>query len=375
VAARRQQEEPMQYRTYGRNGPQVSALGYGAMRLPMRKDRLNATRSQLLLRRALRLGVNFFDSHHFYLNGLSEGAIGRAIKGFKSRHPIVVQTKTPFYQDKPVDYFKRLLDQAVEKLGAAPIDYLLFHSMTMDMFRRRGRQFFRFTDWAMKRGLIRHRGFSSHDSVAHVKAFVDTGEFAAMLLSYNWLNRKMAECIAYGAARGMGVSVMNPIGGGQLAMPHPRVLNLLPGAKSSAEVGLRFVMGTPGVAVALSGMDRIEQIDENARIASRRVPLTPRQRTVMASRLALARKAQDELCTSCGYCTPCPCGVDIPACFRLLHSATYFGLMDYAKRQYKWLIDHNMSGQSCKKCGRCLPKCPNNLPIVDRLAETVKLLS
>lgn len=365
----------MQYRTYGRNGPQVSVLGYGAMRLPMRNGRLNAAKSQQLLRHALRLGVNFFDSHHMYLNSFSEVAIGRAIRGFKGAHPIVVQTKTPFYQDKPIDYFKRLLEEAVEKLGVAPIDYLLFHSMTMDMFKKRGRQFFRFTDWAIKRGLIRHRGFSSHDSVANVKAFIDTGEFSAMLLSYNWLNRKMAECIEYGAQHGMGVSVMNPIGGGQLAMSHPRVLKLLPGAKSSAEVGLRFVLGTPGVAAAFSGMDRIEQIDENVRIASRRVPMTPRQREVMAKGLALAQKAQDELCTSCNYCAPCPFGVDISACFRLLHSATYFGLMEYAKRQYKWLIDHNMSGLSCKRCGRCLPKCPNRLPIPERLAETVKLLS
>lgn len=365
----------MQYRTYGRNGPLVSALGYGVMRLPMRKDKLNASKSQQLLRRALEAGVNFFDSHHLYLNSFSEAAIGRALRGFKARHPIVIQTKTPFYRDEPIDSFKRLLQEAVEKLGVAPIDYLLFHSMSMAMFKKRGRAFFRFTDWAIKQGLIRHRGFSSHESAANIKIFVDTGEFAAMLVSYNWLNRKMDECIAYGAGRGMGVSVMNPIGGGQLAARHPQVLRLLPGAKSSAEVGLRFVLATPGVSVVLSGMNEIEQVDENVRVASRRTPLTPGQQKVMRQRLAQAKQKQDEFCTSCGYCTPCPHGVDIPACFRLLHSETYFGLTDYAKRQYKWLIDNKMSGQACRQCGACLPKCPNRVPIIERLAETVRLLS
>jgi hypothetical protein len=365
----------MQYRSYGKGGPEVSTLGYGVMRLPMRKDKLNASKSQQLLRRALELGVNFFDSHHMYLNGFSEVAIGRAIRGFQAKHPIVIQTKAPFYKDEPVDYFKRLLDEAMEKLGVAPIDYLLFHSMNMTMFKKRGKQFFRFTDWAIKQGLVRRRGFSAHDSVENIKAFIDTGEFSAMLLSYNWLNRKMGECIEYGSQRGMGVSVMNPIGGGQLSMNHPQVLRLLPGAKSGAEVGLRFALGTPGVAVALSGMNEMEQIEENVRIVSRKQPLTARQRDVMFERIEQAQAVQDEFCTSCNYCAPCPCKVDISACFRLLHSATYFGLVDYAKRQYKWLVDNNMSGLSCRKCGACLPKCPNHVPIIERLAESVKVLS
>lgn len=365
----------MQYRTYGKNGPEVSALGYGVMRLPMRKDKIVAGKSQQLLRRALELGVNFLDSHHLYHNGLSEIAIGRAIKGFKGPRPLVIQTKTPFYNDQPIDHFKKLLDEAIAKLGVAPIDYLLFHSMDMNMFKKRGRKFFQFTDWAMKQGLIRHRGFSSHDSAENIKVFIDTGEFAAMLLSYNWLNRGVEECLAYGAQRGMGVSVMNPMGGGQLSMTHPQVLRLLPGAKSAAEVGLRFVLGTPGVAVVLSGMSEFDQIDENVKVAGRKTAMTPGQRRIMEQRLAAAKKDLDAFCTSCNYCGPCPCGVDISASFRLLHSATYFGLVEYAKRQYKWLVDRNMSGLSCKKCGKCLPKCPNKVPIIERLAGAAKLLS
>ncbi len=122
-------------------------------------------------------------------------------------------------------------------------------------------------------------------------------------------------------------------------------------------------------------MNETEQIDENVRVASKKTPLSELQRTAMTKRLAAAKKDLDAFCTSCGYCGPCPSGVDIPASFRLLHSATYFGLTEYAKRQYKWLINHDKSGHSCVQCGQCLPKCPNDVPIIDRLAEAARLLS
>ena len=133
----------------------------------------------------------------------------------------------------------------------------------MDAFEKRGKKFFALTDWAMRKGYVRHRGFSSHDTPEHVKQFIDTGEFAAMLVSYNWQNPTMAETIAYAADKGMGVSVMNPVGGGALAVNTRPVLRLLPGAKSGPEIALRYVLATPGVALALSGMNAPEQIEEN----------------------------------------------------------------------------------------------------------------
>ena len=350
------------------------------MRLPARRKgqwgTVNFTQSTRVIRRALAGGVNFIDSHHNYHGGLSEDAIGRALKGWKG-HRVYIQTKAPFYRDEPIDFFKRLLDEALTKLGVDCIDYLFFHSMNMEMFKRRHKAFFRFTDWAMKRGMIAHRGFSSHDTPENVKAFIDTGEFSAMLLSYNWLNPTMAGTIAYGARKGMGVAVMNPVGGGGLAATTPSILRLLSGARSSPEVALRYVLATKGVCVTLSGMSDIDQVDENLATASRRSYMTDRQAKTMKDRLGKLKTKFEQLCTSCGYCMPCPSGVNIPQNFMWLNQARYLGIEEFARERFAMLKNRkagDTSAHACVQCGVCLPKCPNNVPIPEQLEEAASML-
>ena len=320
----------MQYRLYGKDGPEVSRLGFGVMRLPLRKrgdwGRVNFSKSVTVMRRAMEAGVNFFDSHHTYHKGFSEVAIGRALKGWKGRR-IYIQTKTPIYEPKPLRHFKRLVEEALEKTGVNALDYLLFHSMSLEQFKRRARMFFKLTDWAMKKGYIRFRGFSSHEKPEHIRRFIDTGEFSCVLMSFNWLNREVEETIAYAAARGLGVSIMNPVGGGSLAADTPQVLRLLPRARSGAEVAFRYVLSTPGVTLALSGMNTLEQVAENTAIAGRRTTMTDRQRRYMRQRLKTLRRKSMKICTACGYCMPCPHGVDIPQNFLLLNQARLFGLI------------------------------------------------
>ena len=358
----------------------VSALGFGVMRLPARKkgdwNSVNFAAATRVLRAAFESGVNFVDSHHGYHGGLSEVAIGRALKGWKGQR-IIIQTKAPFYDDKPQYHFKKLLVEALEKTGVNTIDYLFFHSLRMKDFKKRGKKFFRFTDWAIKKGYIRRRGFSSHDTPENIRTFIDTGEFSNMLVSFNWHVRTVEDTIAYAADRGMGVAVMNPIGGGSLAARAPQILRLLPGAKTSAEVGLRYVLSTPGVTLALSGMNALDQVTENTTTASQKTPMTTRQRRAMQARLKRLDKKARLICTGCGYCMPCPHGVDIPQNFLRFNQARLFGLVEASRAAFKHLRqnrDGDKSAFACKKCGQCLPKCPNNVPIIKQLAETAKLL-
>ena len=371
----------MQYRKYGKDGPEVSRLGFGAMRLPPRKrgewGSVNFAQSTRVIRAALAAGVNLIDSHHDYHAGNSEVAIGKALKGWKGQR-VYIQTKTPFYIVKPLKHYQARIETALEKLGVECIDYLFFHSMNMEMFTKRGKGFFKLTDWAMKKGYVRHRGFSTHDTPEHVKAFVDTGEFSAMLASYNWHDQTMADTLAYAARAGMGVSVMNPVGGGHLAADSPKVRGLIRGAKTAPEVALRFVLATRGVTLALSGMNTFEQVAENAAIASRKTTMTAKQMKAFRQRLAKLDKAAAAICTACGYCMPCPQGVDIPRNFVILSRAKLFGLTKYARFKFRQLQrskSGDKSALACEACGACLPKCPNKIPIIEQLAETTKLLA
>jgi predicted aldo/keto reductase-like oxidoreductase len=338
---------------------------------------VNFSRSTDLMLRAMRAGVNFFDSHHGYHGGQSETAIGKALRRWKGGR-IWLQTKTPWYDEKPRAHFERLLAEALEKLGAGTIDYLLHHSLRMQTWKERGRGFIRFTDWAMKRGLIRHRGFSSHDTPQHVREFIRTGEFSVALLSYNWMNPQQRDTIAYAAERGMGVTVMNPAGGGTLAADTPQILRLLPGAGSAAQIAFRYVLATPGVTCALSGMNTAEQLDENVAVCGRRAHMTPAQARRMEGRLATIRRGSLQFCSACGYCMPCPGGVDIPANFGLMNEVKFFGLLDAARLRYARLGRHkdgDRSAAACRRCGACAPKCPLRVPIPERLSAVAATLA
>ncbi len=370
----------MKYRQYGSDGPLVSRLGFGVMRLPGKKKddwgSVHYARSVEVMRAAMNAGVNLFDTHHGYHHGKSEIAIGKALKGWKGQK-IYIQTKTPWYRDEPIEYFERLLDESLEKMGVDCIDYLFHHSIDLATWKKKGRAFVKFTDKAMKRGLIRRRGASVHDAPQSVKKIIDTGEFSALLFSYNWMNPKLREMIEYAASKGIGVSIMNPVGGGSLAAPTKEIMALLPGAKTPAELSLRYVLATPGVVSALSGMNTVAQVEENAAVANRKVPLTPAEERRFLSRLENIRSEASKFCTQCGYCMPCKHGVQIPQTFEWYNRAKFFGQVEFARKRYESMAkakEGDKSAAACKACGECLKRCPIKVPIIQRLHEAAKLL-
>ena len=178
--------------------------------------------------------------------------------------------------------------------------------------------------------------------------------------------------------KGIGVGVMNPVCGGSLAANTGPILRLLPGAKTAAEVAMRYALDTLGVTTALSGMNTVEQVLENTKIASRKSYMTKRQREVMEKGLAQFKQHSMQLCTSCGYCMPCPHNVDVPNNFLYLNRAKFLGLKESAAKDlvahFKTWSKIDKTALVCKKCGMCLPKCPNKIPIINQLEEVAELI-
>ena len=366
----------MQYRTYGKTGKKVSALGFGLMRLPMDGDHVDMDVAVELIRRAIELGVNYLDSAVGYCNAESQVAFGRSIEGLRDR--VYVSTKN-HYKGADGDEWQRNLDDSLDRIGVDVIDFYHLHGLSwdeyngmlgadgpIDRFRR-----------AKDEGVIRHKCFSCHDAPENMLKLIDTGEFEGMLLQYNLLDRRNEDVIAHAHAQGLGVAIMGPVGGGRLVAPSDQIQGLVRGSQSTPEVALRFVMANPNVTVALSGMGSMAMVEENAATAAREEPLNAAEREQVVASLADTQELMDLYCTGCGYCVPCPNDVDVPENFRLMNLHRVFGLTDHARDQYEGLGKKRKGdafveawAAACLQCGECEPKCLQNIPIIAQLEET-----
>jgi predicted aldo/keto reductase-like oxidoreductase len=374
----------MQYHNLGNTGMIVSVLGFGCMRLPMEGGHVKEEYSIKMLRRAYELGVNYFDTAENYCNTESQIVLGKALKGM-DRDKIYVSTKNGYKGDSGSEWRKRL-ETSLSRLDIDYIDVYHSHNLSWNEFQSgfgvKGGPIDE-AQKAKEEGLIRYLAFSSHDSAENIIKLINTGAFASMTVQYNILNRANEEAIATVYEKGMGVAIMGTVAGGRLAQPNEDIQKLRAGiAKSSAEIDIRFVLSNPGVSTALSGMNAIEQVEENVVTVSRTAPLTPEEKIQILESLEENKKLADLYCTGCGYCMPCPNGVDIPTNFLYMNYYRVYGLKDYARQQYATLKEKSLEdmdvpswADTCVECGECEPKCPQEIPIIKQLKETHSTLN
>ncbi|MCX5642753.1 MAG: aldo/keto reductase [Candidatus Omnitrophica bacterium] len=354
---------------FGKTPYKVKKLGFGIMRLPMLQDgKVDFELSTPMIRYAIEHGVNFLDSHHFYHNGESEEAIGRAVQGIP-RNKIILQTKIGMYNNYTEKECWRLLEQALRKMKTDYLDFYFSHSLSWENHLKYGKSFLSFTEKALNQGLIRYRGFSAHDKPENIKKIIISGEFSAMLVQYNLLDRSNEEVIALACERGLGVEIMGPLAGGMLGFPDEKIMKYSPvKVKSTAELALKFVLANPNIHVAFSGMNTLGQVAEN--IAS--VVSTSRFSRNDIGKLDQIFENQKKLlnlyCTGCGYCLPCPNKVNIPSIFRLYNFAQVYGLVKKAKKDYRALNPEEKASR-CLACGKCEEKCPQKIPIQKKLKQ------
>jgi uncharacterized protein len=373
----------MQYRKFGNTGISISALGFGAMRLPHKKidgkDVLDIEEGIKTIHRAFELGVNYIDSAPYYCEGESEVVVGKALKGWRDK--VFISTKNPIEDDSGVHYRERL-EKSLKKLDVEYIDFYHMWGIDWETYEQKicakdGP--LKVALRAKEEGLIKHISFSFHGKPEDMIKLVDTGNFESVLCQYNLLDRSNEAAIKYAADKGLGVVIMGPVGGGRLGAPSEIIRSLMSkDVKSNAEAALRFVLSNPNVSCALSGMENIKMVEENACTAANNAKLNQSEIESINMAMEENKKLAELYCTGCNYCMPCPEEVNIPLNFQMMNYHKVYGITEYAKAEYKKIGTNEwMKGkkaEECIECGLCEDKCPQKLQIRRQLKETATAL-
>lgn len=367
---------------YGKTGKKLGRLGFGVLRLPSevrgREIVYDEEKSVDVIRYAIDSGINYFDTAPSYCGKRSQSILGQAIAG--RRDQIYLSTK---FDTAGPDLMIQF-ENSLKELGTDHIDFYHFWSMELEYFANQGLAKGGPMDHMTKlkeQGLIEHIAFSSHDKPENIMEIIRRGEgrFEGLLCQYNLLDRRNEEVMAYAKSRGMGVSVMGPMGGGRLGRP-AELMDVLPGGAStaSAETALRFVFSNPNVDIALSGMNTRAMIDENILAARNLRPLSEEEQQRIREVVEEKKKLSDLYCTACNYCMPCPSGLNIPEIFKMYNYHRVYGITDYARRQYSMIgtggdYDYE-NAAACSGCGLCEAQCPQKLRIREELTKAHETL-
>jgi len=363
-------------RQLGSTGLEVSQLGFGAMRLPMKGEGKNAKVDRDLavpmIHRAFEAGVNYIDTAVMYCNDDSQCVVGDALKGWRDK--IVVSTKNHDYGEDEAVWWKHLED-SLERLQADYIDIYNHHGINWKSYVENVEP--RVGKWMIKardQGLVRHICTSFHDNNDALMKLVDSGYPEVITLQYNLLDRQLEEGIAHAHEKGIGVVVMGPVAGGRLAAASDVLESLVPGIKRVPELALRFVLANPNVSIALSGMSTMQHVEENIVTANDDSTLSESDRAAIREHAERLSEMAKLYCTGCGYCMPCEAAsVNIPGVLGAYAMGKVYGLWDHARKRYggihKRAEDRNQTAEACIECGECEEKCPQKIDIRKLLKE------
>lgn len=376
----------MNYRKFGNTGENISALGFGCMRFPEYEDGakkyVDQEKVDEMISYAYQNGVNYFDTAPFYCNSNSEATLGHAVKDFRDK--ILISTKCPIEKGMCADDYRKYLETSLTRLGTDHIDFYHFWSLNRssfdDVLIPGG--LLEAAAKAKEDGLIRHISFSFHDHPSVIKHIVDTAEqrgikLESMLCQYNLLDRSNEEMIKYVNEKGLGTVAMGPVGGGRLAAPTD-LYTKLTGKPSIAtyELAFKFCLGNPNLNCALSGMQNLEMVKKNVKVASDDTTFSAVEWEQLGLAIEKLKKFSELYCTGCKYCQPCPADIKIPHIFEIWTYYNVYGLKDHAKEMMQqYLNDGGKTFSDCKQCGLCEEKCPQHLQIRKHLEKVCDILS
>ncbi len=376
----------MHYRSFGKLDWQVSALGFGAMRLPIINhdhQQIDEEKATRMIRYAIDQGVNYVDTAWPYHGKESEPFVGRVLQdGYREK--VKLATKMPSWLIESAADFDTYLDQQLERLQTDHIDFYLLHALREEWWEKLDA--LDVTGWgerAIADGRIGHLGFSFHDKLEVFKTIVDGYDhWDFCQVQYNYMDTDYQagrEGMRYAAERGLAVVIMEPLRGGQLAQTPPESVAArweeAEQQRTPVEWALQWLWSQPEVSVVLSGMSTLQHVIENVTYAARsQVGLLTKEELALIERV---REAYQELsaipCTGCEYCLPCPSGVQIPRIFEVYNEARMYGDLEGARRAYTWIKEEQRANM-CVECGSCQEQCPQGIEIIEWLQKAHELL-
>jgi predicted aldo/keto reductase-like oxidoreductase len=372
----------MNYRENPKNGDQLSILGYGCMRFPTKGGIIDETRAEKQIILAIEQGVNYFDTAYIYHLGKSEVMLGKVLaKGY--RHRVKIATKLPHFMIRGAADMDKTFATQLARLQTNYIDYYLIHMLQdLNQWERLiGLGIIPWIENKKKQGQIINLGFSYHGGKSQFIKLLDAYDWDFCQIQYNFIdenNQAGKSGLEYAAAKGIPVIIMEPLRGGKIVNNLPpeatEIWNQASPKRSPAEWALRWIWNHPEATVVLSGMNTEEQVTENIRAASdaQAGVLTTAELALFDRVKELLRRKTKVDCTGCGYCMPCPAGVDIPACFSC-YNEQY--LNNNLRNKYLYIqntgaVTANPGYASlCVKCGKCETHCPQGIPIRNKLSD------
>ena len=372
----------MNYRN-DKYGNPLSILGFGCMRFQRKGGSIDLEEAEREILLAVEKGVNYFDTAYIYPG--SEAAIGEIFQRNGIRDKVNIATKLPHYLIRSREGVEKLFQEELKRLRTDHVDYYLMHMLNdVDTWNRL--LALGIGDWLAEKkasGAIRQVGFSYHGNADVFCALVDAWDWDFCQIQYNYLDEHSQagrRGLRHAHAKGLPVVIMEPLRGGKLVNRLPEKAKALFAAHqpqaTPARWAFRWLWDQPEVTVVLSGMNTVDMVLENVATASEAQvgQLRPEDHAMLAQVVQALQENLQVGCTGCGYCMPCPRGVDIPGTFAAwnrYHSESKFG----GFREY-WMCTalrkNSAAASQCIGCGKCEKHCPQAIPIRQKLKGAQK---
>ncbi|MCQ2464714.1 MAG: aldo/keto reductase [Oscillospiraceae bacterium] len=369
----------MKYRN-DKYGNQISQLGFGCMRFTKKGTAIDYDKAEKELLAAIDKGVNYLDTAYIYPG--SEELLGKFLEKNNLRSKVYIATKLPQYIMRSPAAIDKTFSEELSRLRTDYIDYYLMHMFT-DIAEWENLKSLGILEWIEKHkkdGSIKNIGFSYHGQTEMFLEILNAYDWDFCQIQYNYLDEHTQagrRGLEAAAEKGIPVIIMEPLRGGKLVNIPEKAKEAMKASGrnySPAEWGLRWLWDQPGVTCVLSGMNSVEMVEENVRIASETDAgsFTESDFNTIEEIKRIIKEREKVGCTGCRYCMPCPKGVDIPATFyyynlMYMENKKMAGRMEFA--QNVGMRSDPGFASKCVNCGKCEQHCPQHIEIRRMLKE------